>query len=175
MADCAVEARQLSEMGDSVRVTLVDHTITLRTARPDDLQTLVKFNQAMAKETENLELPDIVITEGVKAVLEGRPAATYFVAEDCGSVVGQTMITREWSDWRAKDLWWIQSVYVDPAYRKQGVFKQLYQYVRQRAQAAGAAGLRLYADTSNASAHAAYERLGMTSHYKVYEDMFTSY
>ena len=39
--------------------------------------------------------------------------------------------------------------------------------MKQEARAAGAAGLRLYADADNARAHAAYERLGMTSHYKV--------
>eukprot|EP00878_Enallax_costatus_P018036 GHUV01018964.1.p1 GENE.GHUV01018964.1~~GHUV01018964.1.p1 ORF type:complete len:175 (+),score=19.14 GHUV01018964.1:1181-1705(+) len=72
-------------------------------------------------------------------------------------------------------VWWIQSVYVSPEHRQQGHFKQLYAAVRDEAQKAGAAGLRLYADDHNKRAHAAYERLGMTSHYKVFEDMFTNY
>lgn len=74
---------------------------------------------------------------------------------------------QEWSDWRAGVVWWIQSVYCPVQHRRQGHFKALYEHVKAEARAAGAAGLRLYADTGNARAHAAYERLGMTSHYKV--------
>jgi GNAT superfamily N-acetyltransferase len=92
-----------------------------------------------------------------------------------GKVVAQLMITLEWSDWRAAWVWWIQSVYCTPAARNKGHFKRLYAHVRAEAQAQGAAGLRLYADDANTSAHAAYTRLGMSSHYKVFEDMFTGY
>jgi len=152
-------------------------------------------------------------------------------------VVGQLMITFEWSDWRNANMWWIQSVYVSPHARRRGHFKLLYAHVRNEAMKAGAAGLRLYAgavacgcmqvqwradvcrlaavcrlavvcrcggvgepgqaqcvpdhedrlpyakmialfhspaspavpaaDTLNTSAQATYEKLGMTSHYKV--------
>jgi GNAT superfamily N-acetyltransferase len=92
---------------------------------------------------------------------------------EAGKVVAQLMVTLEWSDWRANWVWWIQSVYCHPAARKQGHFKRLYAHVRAEAQAQGAAGLRLYADDGNTSAHAAYSKLGMSSHYKVFEDMFT--
>ncbi|GFR48746.1 hypothetical protein Agub_g10704, partial [Astrephomene gubernaculifera] len=105
----------------------------------------------------------------------GRAAACYFLLECEGEVVAQLMITYEWSDWRASNIWWIQSVYVRPEHRRKGHFRALYGAVRQAAREAGAAGLRLYADVANARAHAAYEVLGMRSHYKVYEDMFTSY
>ncbi|KAL3157680.1 hypothetical protein ABBQ32_012116 [Trebouxia sp. C0010 RCD-2024] len=89
-----------------------------------------------------------------------------------GEVVAALMITYEWSDWRNCQLWWIQSVYVHPDHRRKGFFRQLYKYVRQAAEQAQAGGLRLYADTTNEKAHATYEALGMTSHYKVFEDMF---
>jgi predicted GNAT family acetyltransferase len=45
--------------------------------------------------------------------------------------------------------------------------------VRREALAAGAGGLRLYADTTNMTAHAVYAALGMNGdHYRVFEDMF---
>jgi hypothetical protein len=72
---------------------------------------------------------------------------------DNGCVIAQLMITYEWSDWRAKDIWWIQSVYVHPAHRRQGLFRALYQHAKKESESAGACGLRLYADVENIRAH----------------------
>jgi GNAT superfamily N-acetyltransferase len=71
-----------------------------------------------------------------------------------GEVIAQLMITYEWSDWRSADIWWIQSVYVHPPYRRQGLFTQLYNHAKAESQKAGACGLRLYADNGNTRAHA---------------------
>ncbi|KAF5835862.1 acyl-CoA N-acyltransferase [Dunaliella salina] len=129
----------------------------------------------MAKETENLDLDVETLQKGVSTVLEGKTAAAYYVVEEANQVVGSLMLTYEWSDWRCSNIWWIQSVYVLPSARRRGNFKRLYAHVKEEAKAAQASGLRLYADTGNTAAHATYEKLGMTSHYKVFEDMFTSY
>jgi ribosomal protein S18 acetylase RimI-like enzyme len=95
------------------------------------------------------------------------------VAELNGQAVGQLLITFEWSDWRNRMVWWIQSVYVALEARRHGVFRALYEKARQEAQAAGAGGLRLYVDTTNARAQAVYTALGMSGdHYRVFEDMF---
>ncbi|GIL64958.1 hypothetical protein Vafri_18814 [Volvox africanus] len=149
--------------------------VIIRKGRIEDLEKVVVFNSAMAKETEDIDLPPETVEAGARAVLEGGVGASYYMLELAGTVVAQLMITLEWSDWRACNLWWIQSVYVQPEHRRRGLFRALYNHVRGEAQAAGAAGLRLYADVTNEGAHAAYEGLGMRSHYKVYEDMFTSY
>jgi len=83
------------------------------------------------------------------------------------------MITFEWSDWRNRMVWWIQSVYVVPDARGRGVFRALYDALRREAQAAGAGGLRLYVDTTNTRAQAVYRALGMNGdHYRVFEEMF---
>jgi ribosomal protein S18 acetylase RimI-like enzyme len=85
------------------------------------------------------------------------------------------MITHEWSDWRNGDIWWVQSVYVHPAYRKRGTFKALYRHAEQQARAAGAVGIRLYVDADNETAQNAYARLGMhLGNYRVMEMMFNS-
>ncbi|WIA10628.1 hypothetical protein OEZ85_010810 [Tetradesmus obliquus] len=152
-----------------------DEGLHYRTATIDDLEEVVAANIAMAKETEDIDLPHDTVVKGVKAVLSGETHATYFLLEQGGSIKAQLMITYEWSDWRAAVVWWIQSVYVKPQHRKQGHFKALYNHVRDEAHKAGAAGLRLYADAANTRAHATYEKLGMSSHYKCYEDMFTDY
>ena len=147
----------------------------IRPASLGDLDTIVANNLAMALETEALALEPSVLRPGVEAVLSGRVDAFYRLAEEPaeGQVIGQLMITREWSDWRNAFVWWIQSVYVSPEARGRGVYKALYDHARGEALSAGAGGLRLYVDLRNARARAVYERLGMRGdHYQVFEAMF---
>jgi ribosomal protein S18 acetylase RimI-like enzyme len=83
------------------------------------------------------------------------------------------MITYEWSDWRNADFWWIQSVYVRPEARRQGVYAALYREIEARAQAAGACGIRLYVENDNQAAMRTYTSLGMEdAHYRVMERSF---
>lgn len=133
----------------------------IRDARPADLETLIEFNAAMARETEGLDLERGTLREGVAAVLRDRAKGRYFVADQEGAVVGALLITYEWSDWRNAMFWWLQSVYVLPAHRKRGVFAALYRHVVQLASTEGVCGLRLYVHEHNEWARAVYEKLGM--------------
>jgi len=145
----------------------------IRQAEHTDLEALVAGNLAMAQETEHLQLDPEVLRAGVAAVLDERVPGRYYVFEEAGRVLAQLMITFEWSDWRNCLVWWIQSVYVDPAHRQRGLYRQLYAVVREEARAAGAAGLRLYVDATNTRAQAVYTTLGMDGgHYRVFEAMF---
>lgn len=147
--------------------------LRIRPAVPTDLDFLVSGNLALARETEHLEIDAEVLRAGVRALLDGRAPGTYWMAELDGVVVGQTLITYEWSDWRNRIVWWIQSVYVSPGARQHGVFRAVYAHLRDEAQAAGAGGLRLYVDTTNVRAQQVYSALGMNGdHYRVFEDMF---
>jgi GNAT superfamily N-acetyltransferase len=146
---------------------------TVRPARASDAGTLVEFNARMAEETEGLELARDILSKGVRGGLADASKALYFVADAGGRVVGQLMITKEWSDWRNGDIWWVQSVYVHPDHRRHGVFRALYDHARQQARRAGAVGVRLYVDDHNATAQQVYERLGMRmSNYRVMEEIF---
>jgi ribosomal protein S18 acetylase RimI-like enzyme len=145
----------------------------IRPATTADLDALVHGNVRMALETENLALDAPTLRAGVRAIVEQQQPGQYFVYEVKGRVVGQLLITYEWSDWRNRVVWWIQSVWVDPAHRGEGVFRQLYAHARGLAQAAGAGGLRLYVDATNRRAQAVYRALGMNGdHYRVFEAMF---
>jgi ribosomal protein S18 acetylase RimI-like enzyme len=147
--------------------------LIIRPARPGDADTLADFNARMALETEGLRLDPATLAQGVRGGLADPSKALYFVAESQGQVIGQLMITREWSDWRNGDIWWIQSVYVHPDHRRRGVFRALYDHAREQARLAGAVGVRLYVDDHNAAAQRVYERLGMRmSNYRVMEEMF---
>src|SRR3954465_15290334 len=126
-----------------------DSPIIIRRATADDATTIVDFNAAMALETERLTLDRRTLDAGVRAALADDARAVYFLAEIEGEVVGQLMITHEWSDWRNGPLWWIQSVYVHQDHRRRGVFRALYAHAREQAKRAGAVGVRLYVEENN--------------------------
>ena len=145
----------------------------VRTAGLRDLDALVAGNLALAEETERVRLDLDTLRQGILALLESRAPGRYWVAEIEGRVVGQLLITFEWSDWRNRMVWWIQSVYVAPDARGRGVLRTLYDVVRREALAGGSGGLRLYVDMTNIRAQAVYAALGMNGeHYRVFEDMF---
>lgn len=147
--------------------------LTIRPGRMEDVDAIVEFNALMAAETEGLTLDRATLAAGVRAVFERTTGARYVVAESNGKVVGQLMLTDEWSDWRNGVIWWIQSVYVHPEFRGQGVFKSLYGDVVKLAREQRAVGLRLYVEKENAAAMRTYERLGMTrTHYDIMEEIF---
>ncbi|HEU4441369.1 MAG TPA: N-acetyltransferase [Burkholderiales bacterium] len=145
----------------------------VRLATPQDAPVLIEFNAAMALETEQKELLPEVIGAGVRSLL-GNPAAGFYVlAEKDDRVLGALMITKEWSDWRNGTFWWIQSVYVRPELRRQGVYKLLYRHVQElAADDPAVCGFRLYVEHENARAQATYRALGMKqTRYLVFEEL----
>jgi ribosomal protein S18 acetylase RimI-like enzyme len=145
--------------------------MNIRRAEIKDRETIVAFNKEMGFETESVELDSDVLARGVEELLNDTNKGFYILAEVNGKVVGQLMITYEWSDWRNANFWWIQSVYILPEYRQQGVYKSLYKYIYEIAAAdKNVCGLRLYVDRKNERAKKAYENLGMVqSHYDMFE------
>lgn len=147
-----------------------------RFATMNDLDRLVEFNAALAWETEKRRLDLQRVRPGVQAVLDSPNRGFYVVGETTADrqVVGQLLITFEWSDWRNGVMWWIQSAYVREDARREGVFRMLYQYVLQEAQKQGAvAGVRLYVEQDNRVAQQTYESLGLVkAPYHVYERDF---
>jgi ribosomal protein S18 acetylase RimI-like enzyme len=145
----------------------------IRQATGADAAALIEFNCAMALETERKELLPEVIGAGVRSLLASPAAGFYVVAEAEGSVVGALLITKEWSDWRNGNFWWIQSVYVRPAFRRQGVYKALYRHIQQQAaHDRTVCGFRLYVERENARAQDTYRALGMKeTDYRMYEEL----
>ncbi len=134
----------------------------IRRASAHDLNVIVSFNAALAEESEAKRLDLDVLSQGVRAALADPSKCLYFVAELDGQLVGQTMITFEWSDWRKGHFWWIQSVYVKPDFRRRGVFRALHNHIRDLARnRPDVCGLRLYVHRDNARAISTYEDLGM--------------
>ena len=151
----------------------MSESVSIRDGVAEDAPTIVAFNRAMAWETEAVELPLDRATAGVEGLFLHPHYGFYLVAEASGELVGSLMITYEWSDWRNGVIWWIQSVYVKPEWRRRGIYRSLYQAVKQRAAAQKQVrGFRLYVETNNQAARRAYAALGMKpAPYGIFEEL----
>jgi GNAT superfamily N-acetyltransferase len=144
--------------------------LTIRKAQRTDTEAIIDFQQKMAWETEEMKLVPEIISGGVNGVFDDPSRGQYYVAETSGQIIASLLITYEWSDWRNSNVWWFQSVYVLPDHRRNGVFRNMYAFIKREAQNNNIAGLRLYVESNNVRARKTYEALGMDSqHYTMYE------
>lgn len=154
--------------------------LTVRPANLKDLKILTEFSAAMALETEQRTLDRSRLRMGTRAVINRPERGRYYVADLRGEnraetvTVGQLLITYEWSDWRNAQFWWIQSVYVRPAWRRKGVYRRMHRTILDLAQSrADVCGVRLYVEGTNNIAKRVYDRVGLEpSTYQIYESDF---
>ena len=149
-------------------------TLIIRDATPADRETIAEYNSRLSEETEDGPLASTLIVPGVTAVLADRSKGRYWLAEIGDKIIGQIMVTYEWSDWRNGMLWWVQSVYVHSDHRRKGVFSTLYRHVELLAEAEpDVVGIRLYVERNNSRAQTTYADLGMSmTSYQVMQTLF---
>jgi hypothetical protein len=125
----------LSELTESTIRT------TIRRAVSTDAEVIAANNRAMALETEGKALDPATSLRGVARALADPEKGFYLLAERAGQVVGQLMITFEWSDWR------------------DGTF---YEHLLVMARETPCiCGIRLYVESENTRAQRTYAALGM--------------
>jgi RimJ/RimL family protein N-acetyltransferase len=160
-----------------ISMSILDY-LNVRLAKPEDAAKIASFSAAMALETEGRHLDRDRLHDGTIALLHSPDRGFFMVAEleqtADRTLVGQLMITYEWSDWRNGVFWWIQSVYVDPAWRRQSVFRRMHQTVMATAKTnPNVCGVRLYVEENNSVAQAVYRKVGLTpSSYAIFETDF---
>jgi len=157
---------------------MANSIITLRTAEASDIELLVQFNKAHAAEVEDKGLDPDVLRKGIGHLMEEPRDGFYLIAEvptangEEVASAGTLMVTKEWSDWRNGQFWWIQSVYVHPEYRRQGIYSALHHEVARLARNLGnCCGLRLYVEKENTGAQATYRAHNMDeTYYLMFEE-----
>ncbi len=147
--------------------------IKIRKGINSDAEIIAEFQMLMARETEDIALNRATVNKGVKAIFEKPGLGQYFVAEMDGKIVASLMTTFEWSDWRNSTVWWLQSVYVLPAYRQKGVFRKMYTHIKEQVLSLDeVSGIRLYMVHTNNRAAKVYENVGMDGkRYRLFEWM----
>lgn len=144
----------------------------IRKATKEDVEVIVEYNYNLAYETENKKLNREILYRGITNLIEDETKGIYYVCVIEGKIVGQIMHTYEWSDWRNGTFIWVQSVYVSKDYRGRGVFKALYNYVKDICdnEKNDFVGIRLYVEKENHRAKKIYKELGMEEcNYYMYE------
>ena len=142
-----------------------------------DKHTIARFQIAMALETEHLHLNPYLVDLGVEAVFNDPSKGRYYVASlinDPEHIIASLLTTYEWSDWRNGQVLWIQSVFVEPGFRRSGVFRSMYLHIKNLIldDKNEYRGIRLYVDKSNTIAQKVYLSLGMQNHhYETFEWM----
>lgn len=136
-----------------------------------DIKAIAQFQVDMALESEGTTLSIDTVIPGVEAAINDSNKATYVIAYLNVNPIASLMITKEWSDWTNNWYWWIQSVYVIPQYRGKGVYKAMYNKIKDMALQNGVTQIRLYVDKTNVNAQKVYQKLGMSEcHYLMYEE-----
>ncbi|MDP2424052.1 MAG: GNAT family N-acetyltransferase [Bacteroidales bacterium] len=143
----------------------------IREAVASESSLIASFQLKMALETENLMLNPIVLQNGVNAVFDDPAKGYYYVAQAGDEVIGCMLTTYEWSDWRNGAFVWLQSLWVEPKWRGKGVFKALYNHVKESVlRNENLKGMRLYVFHTNKQAQKVYGALEMGDEsYRMFE------
>ena len=136
-------------------------SIEIRKAEIKDAAKIVEFQIAMAAETESKTLEKPIVETAVSAVFQDQGKGFYLVVCDGDVAVGSLMITFEWSDWRNSNIWYIQSVYIEPDFRGRKLFSRMFESVKNMASVQKVKFIRLYVEKENSHAQKVYESLGM--------------
>ncbi|OYT62663.1 GNAT family N-acetyltransferase [Thermoplasmatales archaeon ex4484_30] len=145
---------------NAFKLCIVLTIMFLRMASMGDAEKIAKNNVMLAMESENLEINYEDTLKGVKELIKHSEKGFYVVAEENGEIIGQVMVTYEWSDWRGMDIWWLQSIYVSKKWRRKGIMKMLIEKIKKMA-GNNVFALRLYVHESNGNAIEAYKKVGM--------------
>jgi len=142
----------------------------LRAATPADLEVMVGFSVAMARESENRRTEADKVREGIRRLLEDPALGRAFIAWDGETPAGMIMAAgQEWSEWRNGLFVWITGLYVAPAYRRQDLRSILYRHCRSWfLQQPEVIGLRGYVSEKNRFRPSLMQAID----YRVFEDNF---
>ena len=85
--------------------------VKIRRATISDVEIISVFNAALARETEARILDGHLLRAGVESVLRDPHKGWYAVAVErsdvaLSKIVGQILVTFEWSDWRNGNVYW---------------------------------------------------------------------
>lgn len=105
----------------------------------------------------------VAVERGVSSEFSENPRSKYWVMEDSSrTVIANTSVVKEWSDFYGNDYWWIQSFYIASEPRGMGLADELIKHLTKEAKSEKALEPRLNVHGDNSRAIRAYGRCGFT-------------
>ena len=133
----------------------------IRFAHEGDVEQIARNNVQLACVSEDRYIEFLQVLKGAAQVLADRHKGFYVVAEEKDIIIGQILVTFEWSDWKAVNMWWLQSIYVKKEWRQQGILTKLLNFIYGLAAKENVTIFRLYVHNNNKKAIKIYEKMGM--------------
>ncbi len=140
------------------RSDTVNRSAAVRRASADDLDVLTPMFDAYRKfygQPEDLQLSRAFLS----ARLLGNDSAI-FIAEVAATAAGFVQLYPSFSSVSCRRLWILNDLYVNPAWRRRGVGRQLMMCARTFAESTAAKSLTLETGCDNLQAQALYTELG---------------
>ena len=134
--------------------------LTIRKATRKDVEAVTRFCILGAKGTTNKDLNEEDVKAGISFVVREHPDF-FLVAKKGNEYVGQLKVHVHYYDWYDATFWWIEHVYVDENYRRQGIARFMLDFVVELAKEHGyVKGLLLLVSKSNKAASRLYNEFG---------------
>lgn len=133
----------------------------IKIAKLQDAYKIAQNNIMLAEESENMKIQYEKVLKGVRGIIADKKKGFYLVIEQENEILGQIMVTYEWSDWRGKNIWWLQSIYVQEKWRRKGLMGKMLEEIKKMSREYDVFAIRLYVHEGNKNAIEAYEHIGM--------------
>jgi ribosomal protein S18 acetylase RimI-like enzyme len=148
------------------------HSVVIDFGTEQHMEELVNSALWMMEETEGLHLDRQTAISGAKAVLANKSHGFYVVATANNQFAGSLFVNSFWLDLVNGYVWWINCVHVREEFRRQGIYEQMYNFVKEQVtKREDVVALRLIVNPANAKAKDAYEKAGMSQlHYLLYQE-----
>jgi GNAT superfamily N-acetyltransferase len=144
--------------------------ITVSPAEPDDVAAIASLLDDLNRFYGVPEPgpPDLGRGQVSEALFGDPPSAYALLARDGDRVAGLATYSFLWPSVGPTRLLYMKELYVDEAYRRQGVGKFLMRAIFETAAGLGCVRVEWTTDPGNAAARAFYEELGVPVHPKVF-------
>lgn len=140
----------------------MDHTIIVRRATPDDVDTMLRFLRRLVDDHQPGRVPDVTLTNLRRDGFGADPLFEAWIAEIDGAPVGYVSFFRGYAGWHSKPIAFIHALYVDDAARRYGVARRLVAQVATLVRRRGWLRIELFVEADKPAVQFC-EAIGMTA------------
>ena len=139
--------------------------VTLRPATSKDESALLRMMRSLAEQQPGAYFFDEPVVRGVLSrFLADASLGQAWILVDAETPIGYVVLTFGFSfEFHGRDAF-IDELYVEPAYRRQGIGRRAMEFIEERARECGVNAIHLEVDEGNDAAEQLYRRVGFSDH-----------